>query len=218
METKEYLQILKNEIHSTVFSTLDMSGRPHTRIIDIMLIDDDSLYFITAKGKRFYEELKSQSFAAVSGVTVGNGSDAAHATMEKISISIRGKVTEVGASMVDEVFRENPYMAEIYPDVCSRMALTVFRLTDGEGEYFNLTTKPITRASFVLGNGLDGNRSIHQHGYYITDQCRECKLCCYKCPQKCIDITKSPFVIKLENCLHCGNCMAACPFDAVDRR
>lgn len=54
MAAKEYLQILKNEIHSTVFATLDKNGHPHTRVIDIMLVDNDSLYFITAKGKVFY--------------------------------------------------------------------------------------------------------------------------------------------------------------------
>lgn len=155
METKDYLQILRNEIHSTVFATIDEKGRPHTRVIDIMLVGDDSLYFITAKGKVFYEELKKQKFVAISGMAGGEGCDAAHATMKKKSISIRGTVTEIGAEKVDEVFEQNPYMAEIYPDEKSRTVLTVFQLTDGEGEYFDLSTKPITSVSFILGKGLD---------------------------------------------------------------
>ena len=48
MESKDYLKILKDEIHSVVVA------RPQTRVIDIMLVDDNSVYFITAKGKEFY--------------------------------------------------------------------------------------------------------------------------------------------------------------------
>lgn len=57
METKDYLRILKEEIHSTVIATIDGEGRPVTRVIDIMLTDEESLYFITAKGKAFYAQL-----------------------------------------------------------------------------------------------------------------------------------------------------------------
>lgn len=218
MEVKEYLQILRDEIHSTVFATLDENGRPHTRVIDIMLADDDSLYFITARGKAFYEELIRQQFVAISGMTGGEGCDITHATLEKKSISIRGKVTEIGADKIGEVFEKNPYMAEIYPDENARTALTVFRLADGEGEYFDLSTKPITRAFFVLGNGFDGDQKGSGHGYFITGQCRGCKFCYSKCPQKCIDLSQKPLVIKQENCLHCGTCMSVCPFGAIEKR
>ena len=54
MESKDYLKILKDEIHSVVVATIDDNGRPQNRVIDIMLVDDNSVYFITAKGKEFY--------------------------------------------------------------------------------------------------------------------------------------------------------------------
>lgn len=218
MTTKEYLQILRDEIHSTVFATLDENGRPHTRVIDIMLADDSSLYFITAKGKAFYEELTKQRFAAVSGMTGGDGGGVEHATMEKKSISVRGRVEEIGSSKIDEVFEKNPYMSEIYPDVNSRTALTVFRLSDGEGDFFDLSTKPVTRDKFILGNGLDGNKELSVHGYFITDKCSGCRICYSKCPQKCIDTGQKPFVINQTNCLHCGTCMSVCTFEAIEKR
>ena len=56
METKEYLRIVAEEIHSTVIATIDKEGLPVTRVIDIMLADEDSLYFLTAKGKALYEQ------------------------------------------------------------------------------------------------------------------------------------------------------------------
>lgn len=52
METKDYLRILEEEIHSTVIATVDKEGKPVTRVIDIMLADEDSLYFITANVPR----------------------------------------------------------------------------------------------------------------------------------------------------------------------
>lgn len=55
MQTADYLKILKDEIHSVVFATIDENGLPDARVIDIMLADSDSLYFITAKGKSLYE-------------------------------------------------------------------------------------------------------------------------------------------------------------------
>lgn len=217
MGTKEYLRILRNEIHSTVFATTDAQGRPHTRVIDIMLVDDESLYFITAKGKMFYEELKKQKFAAISGMTGGEGKDISCASLEKKAISIRGTVTEIGADKLDEVFEQNPYMSEIYPDEESRTALTVFRMADGEGEFFDLSTKPITRATFVMGSGVDGTKQTPEHGYSITERCQGCGICVSKCPQKCIDLGQSSAVIRRSNCLHCGNCMAVCPFEAVEK-
>ena len=58
MEAKKAFAILKNDIHSTVFATVDDDGLPQTCVIDIMLYDDVSLYFITAKGKAFYSRLR----------------------------------------------------------------------------------------------------------------------------------------------------------------
>ena len=47
----DYLAFLQKEIHAAAFATLAEDGRPEVRIIDIMLYDGHSLYFLTAKGK-----------------------------------------------------------------------------------------------------------------------------------------------------------------------
>lgn len=73
MTKKEYLQILQRDIHSTAFATVDENGFPQVRIIDVMLVDEDSLYFITAKGKEFYRQLEKQKFAAITGMIGGSG-------------------------------------------------------------------------------------------------------------------------------------------------
>ena len=122
-------------------------------------------------------------------------------------------IRNIGKEKLDEIFEKNPYMAEIYPEEESRMALEVFQLYQGQGDYFDLSTKPITRGNFSLGNAEQV-----QGGYYITDECQGCKICYSKCPQKCIDLSRKPLVIQQEHCLHCGNCMEVCPFGAVERR
>lgn len=142
METAEILRILREEIHSAVFATVDEQGLPATRVIDIMLTDEDSLYFITAKGKAFYRQLTDRKYAAVSGMTQGKGS------LERKAVSVRGKVENIGSGRLAQVFEANPYMAEIYPEEESRTALEVFRMYEGEGEYFDLSAKPVVRHTF----------------------------------------------------------------------
>ena len=207
MEINRYLQILVEDIHSTVVATIDKDGHPAARVIDMMLCDENGLYFLTARGKEFYSELMAQGWIAISGMTGGDGS------LNKKSISVRGRVRNIGKEKLDVIFAQNPYMEAIYPDEATREALEVFAVYEGSGEFFDLSTKPITREGFAIG-GAD----VRAHGYYITDRCRGCKICYSKCPQKCIDISGKPLVIRQENCLHCGNCMKYCPFGAVEKR
>lgn len=49
MDTKDYLRILKRAIHITVMATVDSKGHPVTRMIDVMLEDGQTIYFLTAK-------------------------------------------------------------------------------------------------------------------------------------------------------------------------
>lgn len=45
METKDYLRILVEDIHSCVVATIDENGHPITRVIDRMLYDERCLFF-----------------------------------------------------------------------------------------------------------------------------------------------------------------------------
>ena len=207
MKTIDYLTILKNEIHSAVCATIGENGRPCTRVIDIMLADETGIYFITAKGKAFYHQLMAQKYVSISAMT--NGKD----SLSKKSITVQGKIKSIGQSRLDEVFRENLYMEKIYPTEKSRAALEVFWLYEGEGEFFDLSSVPIFRDTFSIGNGKASPK-----GYFVTNKCRGCKICYANCPQKCIDISVKPVMIHQENCLHCGNCYDVCPFGAVERR
>ena len=206
MQTRDYLKYIVEKIHSTVFATVDSEGRPVTCAIDIMDYDESGLYFLTAKGKNLYDRLKSNENIAF---TAMKGED----TLSCVAVSVQGRAKEIGPDRLPDLFRKNLYMAKIYPDERSRSALTVFKIYEGTGEWFDLSKLPIERAGFSFGGAQE-----KETGYFVTDKCIGCKLCYSKCPQKCIDITQKPVVIRQENCLHCGNCCEICPAGAIERR
>ena len=133
MTKKQYLNLLVNEFHSATMATIGADGHPVTRIIDLMLWDESGVYFLTAKGKSLYTQLMEQKFIALS------------ATAEKRAISLRGKIKNIHSEKLEEIFERNPYMKEIYPDEISREVLEVFQIDKCQGEYFDLSQKPIYR-------------------------------------------------------------------------
>ncbi len=203
METQDYLKILAEEIHSVVVATVDERGLPATRVIDIMLYDKNGIYFLTARGKAFYRQLKAKPYLSLSGMSGGRE------TMSRRVVSLSGAVKNTGSRRLNEIFEKNPYMYEIYPAEESRKALEVFCLYKGQGEYFDLSTKPISRRGFTVGKTFQTERS-----YRITAPCSGCGACLPSCPQNCIE-TGSPYRIIQENCLHCGNCYEICPENAI---
>lgn len=206
MQTAEYFAFLVNEIHSVIAATVDDNGKPVTCAIDIMDHDERGLYFLTAKGKGFYRRLKNQEYIAFTGM---KGND----TMSRIAVSVSGKVREIGSDMLPRLLEKNPYMYEIYPTESSRSALTVFKIYDGSGEWFDLSKKPIERAYFSFG---ETNKK--ESGYTVSESCTGCGSCLPVCPQNCIDFINEKAVIRRENCLHCGNCLIICPVSAVTER
>lgn len=202
----DYLAYIVNEIHTTIVATVDDNGLPVTAAIDMMDSDGDSLYFLTAKGKSFYDRLKKRGFLALTAIK-------GESTMTSIAISLRGKVQELGYDKIPELFEKNPYMREIYPSEEAMHALTVFQIYEDTGEWFDLSKKPIERASFTFGKA-----KADMDGYFITGACIGCGSCLPVCPQNCIDASNVPFRIEQAHCLHCGNCMTVCPSHAVEKR
>ena len=86
-----YLKSLVEEIHTTVVATVDDTGLPVTAAIDMMDYDEGGLYFLTAKGKGFYDRLKKHGTLALTGI---KGTD----TMHCAALSIRGRCGNWAAS------------------------------------------------------------------------------------------------------------------------
>lgn len=205
MTTAEILNFLQKEIHSTVFATVDQNGLPQTCVIDLMLLDEGGLYFLTAKGKSFYDRLTVQPFVALSGLKGGN-------TLSSVAISLRGHVRSIGQNRLQEIFEKNPYMERLYPTADSRKALEVFQIYKGEGEYFDLSQQPPFRRSFSFGG-----ETARETGYRIDpNKCIGCQGCRNVCPAGCITNTV-PRIIDESHCLHCGGCFRICPVTAVEK-
>ena len=201
MTKMDYLKLLVDEIHSTTVATIGSDGHPQTRIIDMMYYDEEGVYFLTAKGKAFYDQLMEQQYVAIS------------ATKDKIAVSLRGKIKNIGKKNLDIMFEKNPYMKKIYPGD-TKDAIEVFRLYEAQGEYFDISDPAhIVRDSFTIGK-----EAQDAPGYYVSEGCIGCKLCYSVCPQKCIDITKKPVVIDQHHCLHCGRCAETCPKQVIEKR
>ncbi len=211
MTLTEILDLLTKEIHSVVIATTH-EGKPVTRVIDVMMHDEQTFYFLTAKGKAFYEELMNQQYIALTGMCSGEDYNKKEASLHMKAISVRGEIENVKTEYLDDIFERNPYMADIYPTTESRQALEVFKMTKGSGEVFDLSTKPITRFAFTIGS-----EKQETSGYAINDHCVGCEECVKVCPTNCIQHETIPFVIDNAHCLHCGNCLAVCHFQAVEK-
>lgn len=205
MTVDHIFKILQQEIHSTVFATVDDDGLPQTCVIDLMLADENGLYFLTAKGKQFYERVMKRGVVAVSGL---KGRD----TLSSVAISLRGEVKSIGRERLQEIFEKNPYMSELYPTQESRGALEVFQIYRAEGEYFDLGQRPVYRQAFSYG-GMERREA----GYRIDEErCIDCRNCLSMCPARCI-AGEPPHRIDGSRCLHCGNCFRICPVHAVEK-
>ena len=88
METKDYLSYISEKIHTTIVATVDDEGLPVTAAIDMMDSDENGLYFLTAKGKGFYDRLKKRGYLALTAVK-------GETTMSSVAVSVRGKVREL---------------------------------------------------------------------------------------------------------------------------
>lgn len=203
MERGKILQILQQDIHTVIMATSDLQGKVYTCAIDLMLLENESLYFLTARGKLFYQRLMNNHYVALTGL---KGED----TMSSIAISLQGKVKNIGHDKLALIFQENPYMQEIYPDEIARDVLEVFEIYRYDLEYFDLSQKPIYRQSFSV------NQEKKEQGYFVNQQCVKCLKCVTVCPQNCININDERVTIVQDHCLHCGKCQEVCKYQAID--
>ena len=198
MANMDYLKFLVEEIHSTTVATIGSGRHPQTRIIDMMYYDADGVYFLTAKGKAFYEQLMEQQYVAIS------------ATKDKRAVSLRGNVKNIGKKNLTLMFEKNPYMKEIYPGDTWE-ALEVFQLYEAQGEYFDISNpSKIVRDTILIGKG-----EKIQTGYFVGQKCIGCKSCSLACPMEAMVIEERKAVNCVHNCILCGVCISKCPEKAI---
>ena len=201
MNAQNCLQILR-DVKDAAFATVDEKGLPQIRIIDIMLVENEKIYFCTARGKDFYAQLMRDGHIAITAV---------NKDFQMVRLSgIAEKLTEQ-KYWIDRIFKENPSMNNVYPKE-SRYILEPFCIANANIEFFDLGKEPIHRENFTIGNHKEQKK-----GFEISASCIECGKCSKICPQQCIQIGK-PFKINQHHCLHCGLCFENCPIKAITIR
>ncbi|MBQ8134080.1 MAG: 4Fe-4S binding protein [Clostridia bacterium] len=187
------------------FATVDEDGAPQVRNISAIHYEGTDIYFLTARGKSFARQLYRDGRVQISGYT-----------RFKETIRVSGRAVEVPQDEQikwrNVIYQEQPYLENVYPGE-SKNIDTMFVIKDYTIEYFCLSTRPITREYFAVGNAV-----LKPKGYIITGNCIGCGKCTRVCPQGAVDKGSSkPFAIRQNNCLQCGNCFENCPVQAIQR-
>lgn len=183
------------------FATVDQNGGPQIRCISAVHYEKDSLYFFTARGKAFCDELLSDGRVQILAYT---------RFKEMIRLSGRAVPAEAQTEKIETIFSEQPYLANVYPGETRNIGI-IFEITNFTVEYFNLGVKPIFREVYLVGQS-----EAPVKGYRITDACIGCGTCLGSCPQSCI-VPGEKYTIQQEHCLHCGACYENCPVKAVEK-
>ena len=131
-------------VRDVSFATVDANGLPSVRIIDVMAVTGQALYFLAPHGKTFHAEVMRTGHVALVGTTPD------YRTCRFRGRAVRPEGEDTQRALVDALFRLNPGMNQIYPGD-ARYICDVFRVESGEGEYFDLGQKPIFRRPFALG-------------------------------------------------------------------
>lgn len=185
------------------FATVDEDGAPQLRNISAIHYEGMDIYFLTARGKSFARELYADGRVQILAYT-----------KYKETIRLSGKAKEAAKSEQkiwrDIIYKEQPYLENVYPGETKNID-TIFVIKDYTIEYFCLSTRPITREYFVVGNA-----HLKPKGYRITESCIGCGSCEEVCPQGIIR-EGTPYKIDQNHCLQCGNCYENCPVEAIER-
>lgn len=182
-------------------ATVDKTGAPEVRCVSGIHVEDNAIYFLTARGKEFAHQLHADPRVQIAGLT-------RYGEM----IRVTGEVNQLeGASadrMRDRIFAAHPELQDIYPGQTQEINI-VFGLHNMVIDYFNIESSPIFRESYTIGDA-----DVIPSGYLITENCIECGKCLDVCPQGIIE-ESSPYEIDQRHCLRCGACQEVCPADAV---
>ena len=100
MNREQIFDFLLREIHTVVMANTDDDGKPVTCAIDIMDYDSQGIYFLTAKGKKFYDRLKKYPFISLTGIK-------GDSTMKRIAVSVQGNVRECGRDILNKLLERN---------------------------------------------------------------------------------------------------------------
>lgn len=201
MDAKTCLEKL-DMITTLSMATVDENGMPQNRIISAIYIEDNCLYFYTARGKEFATQLKNTKKISILGLSKFK---------EQIRLTGEVKPAKEQRKYIDLIFEKYPYLYNVYPNKTNEIGI-IFKIEDGEIEYFNLGVKPIFRDTYTIGN-----YKAKEKGFRVkAEKCIGCETCKINCPQGTITKEEKCKIDK-NHCLHCGYCFENCPVRAIEK-
>lgn len=141
MNIQDSLKILR-DIKSVYFATVDENCSPQVRVADVMIVEDEKLYFCTAIGKAFYKQLLNSKKVAIAGM---------NDKYEMIKLSGEANLLEEQKYWIDRIIQDNPAIDELYAGD-KRNLLKAFVVENFEIEYFSLGVDGYDKKRFYSGN------------------------------------------------------------------
>ena len=71
-------------------------------------------------------------------------------TLSCVAVSVQGKAKEIGPDRLPDLFRKNPYMEKIYPDVRSRAPSPYSKFTRGRANGLTFPSSQSNAPAFLL--------------------------------------------------------------------
>ncbi|PKQ68532.1 hypothetical protein BZG01_04805 [Labilibaculum manganireducens] len=132
---KDLIKLL-NQHKDLALATVNDQGSPKVRIFRIMQLNEQELFFSTAKNKEVYLQLKENPKVEMVS------------WHDKVSIRVAGKAFfDVSDEMQQKIFEESKTLQEIYLSV-DNPNLTFFRVKIEWAELFDLNSIPPRREFF----------------------------------------------------------------------
>ena len=153
-KARKYIDLFR-KVKIATAATVDEEGRPQTRIINVMLAEDDGMYIVTSKGKPFYKQLVETGEIALAAMCP-----------DCQSLKFNGKLKIVDKKWIDKVFEQNPGMNEVYPGE-SRYILDAFHIYEGHGA--GRLVRGASAGTYCAGT--DGYCVVRDH--WTADRCSD---------------------------------------------